>query len=104
MKKSSVFIFVLLLSAIAFAQTPDKMSFQTVVRNNQGKLVVNQMIGVQASILKGSATGTTVYTETHQKTSNVNGLLSLEIGGGTLIQGTFNGINWSEGPYFLKTE
>jgi uncharacterized protein (TIGR02145 family) len=56
------------------------------------------------SILKTSSTGTAVYVETHSKTSNVNGLLTLEVGIGTVTSGTFTTINWSQGPYFLKTE
>ena len=94
----------ILLSTILWAQAPNKMSFQTIVRNTQGKLVVNQVVGVRTSILQGSNTGTAIYEETHQKTSNQNGVLTLEIGTGTATKGTFNIINWSKEPYFLKTE
>jgi uncharacterized protein (TIGR02145 family) len=59
---------------------------------------------VRLSILKTTSTGTAVYVETHSKTSNVNGLLTLEVGTGTVTTGTFATINWSQGPYFLKTE
>jgi uncharacterized protein (TIGR02145 family) len=104
MKKTSLLILVMFINAISFAQTPNKMSFQTVVRNNLGRLVVNKTIGVRLSILKTSSTGTTVYMETHSKTSNVNGLLTLEVGTGTASSGTFATIDWAQGPYFLKTE
>lgn len=95
---------LIFLSAYANSQTPNKMSFQSVVRNTQGKLVVNKSIGVRTSILQGSSSGTSVYVETHTKTSNANGLLTLEIGTGTVTSGTFSTINWTQGPYFLKTE
>ncbi|MFM2192282.1 MAG: hypothetical protein RLZZ118_1239, partial [Bacteroidota bacterium] len=36
--------------------------------------------------------------------TNANGLVSLEIGTGTAITGTFAAINWAIGPYFIKTE
>jgi uncharacterized protein (TIGR02145 family) len=91
-------------SIIALAQAPNKMSFQTVVRNNLGKLVSNKTIGVRLSILKTTSTGTAVYVESHSKTSNVNGLLTLEVGTGTVTSGTFATIDWAQGPYFLKTE
>ena len=104
MRKTSLLILGLILSAITFAQAPNKMSFQTVVRNSQGKLVLNKSIGVRISILQSTSTGTPVYVETHTKTSNVNGLLTLEVGTGTVTTGTFATINWSQGPYFLKTE
>jgi hypothetical protein len=104
MKKILTFISAVFLTASLWAQAPNKRSFQTVVRNNLGKLVVNKTIGVRLSILKTTSTGTAVYVETHSKTSNVNGLLTLEVGMGTVTTGTFATINWSQGPYFLKTE
>ena len=104
MNKILTFISAVVLTASLWAQAPNKMSFQTVVRNNLGKLVVNKSIGVRLSILKTSSTGTAVYVETHSKTSNVNGLLTLEVGTGTVTTGTFATIDWAQGPYFLKTE
>ena len=95
---------MLVVSAFAFSQAPNKMSFQTVVRNSQGKLVLNKSIGVRISILQSTTTGAEVYVETHTKTSNVNGLLTLEVGSGAVTTGTFATIDWSQGPYFLKTE
>ena len=104
MKKTSLLILGLILSAITFAQAPNKMSFQTVVRNSQGKLVLNKSIGVRISILQFTSTGTAVYAETHSKTSNVNGLLTLEVGAGSVATGVFSTIDWSHGPYYIKTE
>jgi len=104
MKKTSLLILGLILSAITFAQAPSKMSYQTVVRNSQGKLVVNKSIGVRISILQSTSTGTPVYVETHSTSSNANGLLTLEVGSGSVATGTFSTIDWSQGPYFLKTE
>ena len=104
MKHYLLALVTFLCTTIALAQAPNKMSFQTVVRNSLGKLVVNKSIGVRLSILKTSSTGTAVYVETHSKTSNVNGLLTLEVGTGTVTTGTFATINWAQGPYFLKTE
>jgi uncharacterized protein (TIGR02145 family) len=104
MKKTSLLILGLILSAITFAQAPNKMSFQTVVRNSQGKLVLNKSIGVRISILQSTSTGTAVYVETHTQSSNANGLLTLEVGMGIVSSGSFAAIDWSQGPYFLKTE
>ena len=104
MKKTSLLILGLILSAITFAQAPNKMSFQTVVRNSQGKLVLNKSIGVRLSILQSTSTGTPVYVETNTKSSNANGLLTLEVGAGIVATGIFSTIDWSQGPYFLKTE
>jgi uncharacterized protein (TIGR02145 family) len=100
MKRLFTVLSVMFLSAAAFAQSPQKMSYQCVVRNASGALVTNQVVGIKISILQGSAGGTAVYTETLTPTTNANGLVSIEIGGET----GFDLINWSAGPYFLKTE
>jgi hypothetical protein len=94
----------LLLSASLFAQAPQKMSYQAVIRNSSNALVPSTSVGMQISILQGSASGTAVYVETQTVSTNANGLVSLEIGSGTAVTGTFAGINWATGPYFIKTE
>ncbi len=53
---------------------------------------------------KGRPTVILPTSKPHSKTSNENGLVSLEIGGGTVGLGNFSTINWAGGPYFLKTE
>jgi len=105
MKKylSSIIMF-LLLTLEAFAQAPEKMSYQAVVRDNGGLLVTNQIVGMQLSVLQNSPAGTAVYVETQLPTTNANGLVSLEIGTGTIVSGTFAGIDWSMGPFFIKSE
>ncbi len=104
MKKINSIIAGLLISLSALAQAPQKMSYQAIVRDGSNILVTNTQIGMQISILQGSSFGTAVYVETHLPNTNVNGLVSLEIGAGTIVSGTFSGINWAAGPYFLKTE
>jgi hypothetical protein len=97
-------IITLLVTVIALAQAPQKMSYQAVIWDGSNNLVTNTQVGMQISILQGSNSGTPVYVETHLPTTNANGLVSVEIGGGTILSGTFSGINWGAGPYFLKTE
>jgi hypothetical protein len=81
------------------------MSYQAIVRNSSDALVQNSPIGMRVTILQGSTTGTPVYVETHSTITNENGLLTIQIGGGTIISGTYeNGIFWAGGPYFIKTE
>ena len=100
-------LFTLNFSLFTFnlhAQAPKSFSYQAVVRDAGGELVKEQTVGMQISILQGSETGTAVYSETHQKSTNVNGLVSLEIGNGTAVSGNFIEIEWSDGPYFVETE
>ncbi len=101
-------IFFLLFSFFFFlntnAQSPQKMSYQAIIRNASNNLITNSTVGMQISILQGSATGTLVYAETQTPTTNINGLATLEIGTGNIVSGTFANINWANGPYFIKTE
>ena len=93
----------ILLTATVWAQSPGKMSYQAVIRNGSDELVTNQAIGMQISILQSSASGTVVYVETQTPTTNASGLVSLEIGTGFTTY-DFSSIDWSAGPYFIKTE
>lgn len=104
MKKLINVLICVLLTVNVFAQAPQKMSYQAAIRNGNNALVTSSTVGVRLSILQGTATGTPVYVETQNPTTNANGLASLEIGSGTVVSGTFSAINWANGPYFIKTE
>jgi len=104
MEKVFSILAALLLMANVYAQSPEKMSYQAVIRNNLNTLVTNQPIGMRISILQGSANGTVEYLETQTPTTNGNGLVSIEIGGGAVVSGTFSSIDWANGPFFITTE
>lgn len=80
------------------------MTYQAVIRNASQQLASNQTISMRVSIVQGSPTGNTVYSELQSASTNANGLVTIEIGGGSVLQGSFSGIDWSQGPYFVKTE
>jgi hypothetical protein len=86
------------------AQAPERLIDETVVNNATGTLMANRAVGVRITILQGSASGTEVYKETHTPTTNTNGVARVEIGGGSVVSGTFSTIDWSAGPYYLKRE
>lgn len=102
--KKLILLAGMLFSTMAFAQAPEQMSYQAVIRNVSGQLLQNQNVAVKASILKDSPSGTVVYSERLTGTTNANGLLSTAIGSGTVLSGDFTTIDWSSGIYFLKTE
>lgn len=104
MKKLFTIVIVMLFSLITFAQSPELMSYQAVIRNSSNVLVSNTQVAMQISILQGSSSGIPIYVETQNPTSNANGLVSIQIGSGTLVSGNFSAINWANGPYFIKTE
>jgi hypothetical protein len=103
MKKFSPLVMFLICSYVAFAQTPEKMSYQAIVRDANNTLLVDKLVGIQVSILQNSETGSEVYIETHSVVTNMNGLVALEIGTGVTSY-DFSSIDWTNGPYFVKVE
>lgn len=104
MKKIITICAAILMTATVFAQSPNKMSYQAIIRNSSNALVTSSTVGMRISILQTTPSGTAVYVETQTPTTNANGLVSIEIGGGTVVSGNFANINWANGPYFVKTE
>ncbi len=103
MKKILTLVFVM-VTLIAFGQAPQSFKYQAVARTISGALIVSQNVGIQISILQGSATGTAVYVETHATTTNEFGLVNIQIGTGTVQSGTFSSINWGADTYFVMVE
>jgi hypothetical protein len=101
--KKIITLAILLFTVIAFAQAPNKMSYQSVIRDNKGVLLADKKVSIQISILKGSEKGEAVYVETHKTNTNTNGLVTLEIGAGENSRGKFSEIDWANGSYFIKT-
>jgi hypothetical protein len=104
MKKITLALLLLSSFSILFAQAPQKMNYQSVIRKADGTLVANTLVSIKTSILLGSATGTASYAETQTITTNSNGLATIEIGGGAATTGTFASIDWGAGSHFIKTE
>jgi uncharacterized protein (TIGR02145 family) len=105
MKKLIFSIFCALIGLqVTIAQVPNLMSYQAVIWDASGNLVSEKTVSIKISILQGSVSGTSVYSETHKIQTNINGLVSLAIGGGTNAIGKISDINWGSGSYFLKTE
>ena len=94
----------LLINTSIFAQAPQKMSYQAIIRNSNDSLLISTPVGMRISLVQGTPSGTVVFSETQTATTNANGLVSLQIGTGTAVSGTFAGIDWAAGPYYVKTE
>jgi microcystin-dependent protein len=92
----------LLLCGMAWGQAPERIRHQSVVRDLDNNLITNQAMGVQITILQGGPNGANLYRERHALTTNAIGLLSLEIGGGVVQNGSLSAINWGTGPYFVE--
>ena len=95
-----ILLFSLIISITAFSQVPEGINYQMVVRNVNNQLVINSSLAIQVQIRQSSTTGPLVYQERHVVTTNVQGLVNMVIGNGTVQTGTFATISWGNGPYF----
>jgi hypothetical protein len=103
MKKTFYSLLLFFLWVSLYSQTPQKFTYQSVVRNSSGNILKSAKIGIQLSIFKSSNEGTPVYSEEHSASTNQNGLVTLIIGEG-LTSDNISAIDWSTGEYFLKVQ
>ena len=93
MKKITTILAVILLLAVSMTAQNPKLSYSAVVRNSANELVANENITVAVAIAN-DASGTAVYAETHNVTTNANGMVSLTIGEGTGATGSLADVTW----------
>ena len=98
-------VFVLLFFCLTFsyAQSPEKFTYQSVIKSSSGYHLKNQEVGLKISVLFNSSNGIAVYSEEHTVESNNNGLVTLIIGEG-VSSDVFSDIDWGGGEFFLKVE
>ncbi|QGY42991.1 hypothetical protein GM418_04755 [Maribellus comscasis] len=100
MKKLITSIFILMLGLTTFAQIPQRLNYQAVLRDAGGQVIANQDVEISIAILQGSGTGNEVFSETHSATTNSLGLVNLQIG--SVNTTGMENIDWSSGPYFIQ--
>ncbi len=86
------------------AQAPQGIPYQAIARNASGVAIANTAVKVRFSIRDSIATGAIKYQETHNPTTSALGLFSVNVGMGTVVSGTFSGINWGKNSKFLQVE
>ncbi len=101
--KFSLSIILIFASVLSFAQ-PQGINYQGVARDASGQALLNQNISLQLSILDSTSTGTSVYIETQNTSTNNSGLFNLSIGTGSVVTGVFANISWGQGDKWLKIE
>lgn len=104
MKLTLTLLLIVTVTLNVFAQAPEKMSYQAIIRSQDNSLVNNSNISLKIIIHQGAVTGAAVYRETHSVKTNSNGLVSLEIGTGSNFGGSFSAIVWQNGPFFIETQ
>lgn len=96
------FVLCLTMFQTTQAQSPELIKYQAVLRDASGNVVANTAKTLVVEILQGSSSGTSVYQETHSVTTTAQGVINLNIGGGTPVSGTFSTIDWSSYTYWAK--
>ncbi|MCD4681361.1 MAG: fibrobacter succinogenes major paralogous domain-containing protein, partial [Bacteroidales bacterium] len=105
MKKLTFSLLIALIAtANIFAQSPQAVNYQAVVRDTNGAVISMQNISLRISILSSNIAGPIVFAETHNTTTNSLGLVNIAIGTGQVESGNFSTISWGSSSYFLKTE
>lgn len=106
--EKKIFIIGLLLVAMMLqlqGQVPQKFSYQAVIRNADGTVMASQSVDIKISLRKTSLTGDIVYSETFSEIpTNAQGVISLSVGGGTVLSGVFATIPWGENIFIQVDE
>lgn len=102
---SAVWLFLFGINNQTWAQAPNKINYQAVARNASGQVLPNQNVALRISIRQNTAAGAVQYQERHTGATNAQGLLNVQIGGGTVLSGNFAAVTWADGlPKFLQIE
>ena len=105
MKRILSFVLLTVITVVfslAKAQAPNGINYQAVIRNNTGALASNTPVAIRVNIRQTSTTGTVVYSERQNVTTDQFGLVNFVIGSGTFLNGgPFANINWANGPFYL---
>ncbi len=102
MKKNVLLsVLLLLFAAITFAQAPQLLNYQAVVRNAGGQPVTTGTVKLRFTIHDGTAGGATVFQEVQSATPNQFGLVTASIGS---VNNNLATVNWGGGAKHLQVE
>ena len=104
MKKITICLLTMIISVVSYSQVPQKISYQAVIRDASNNLLSLKNVSMRISILKGVLESSPIYIETQTGKTNLNGLVSIQIGTGAILFGNFSKIDWANGPYYIYTE
>jgi len=102
MKKIYTLLLFILISIGVYAQAPNKLNYQGLIRNSVGNPLGNTPVLLRISIL--DVANNVLFLEQHSTTTNSLGLYNVAIGTGSLLQGNFAAINWGAGNRYIKVE
>ncbi len=92
---------LLSLAGITYAQAPQGINYQAIVRNTQGQpLAAGSVISARFQIHDGSPQGLVVFQESVSLTTNQFGLITYVIGS----TGNLATVNWANGSKYLQVQ
>ncbi len=92
-----------LLPAVLFAQLQFGISYQAVLRDSDNQVLSNRNATLKVNLTNQDGS-VVYYTEQHEATTNTFGLITLVIGKGTPVTGSFGSIPWSQEAISLIVE
>ncbi len=98
-----ILCFQLLLGLVQAQVVPKGINYQAIAQNSKGSVLVNQKVNLKIylfGIEKNNRTNH--YSETHQVTTNGQGLFNLIIGEGIVSEGHYGMVPWSTENIWLE--
>ena len=92
---------VVICAVTAFAQAPQSVKYQAVLRDNAGDIISEETVDIRISI---EDSGSVVYQENHATSTNQYGLVTLNIGTGSVLNGNFGAIDWAADDHYIRIE
>ncbi len=103
MKKTFFGLIAFLITTVVFAQAPQSINYQAVLRNSSGTVISGQIVNLRFNII--NETATTVYSEDFTGYSiNTYGVINVKIGTGTPTIGSFSLLDWRNNNYSIQVE
>ena len=108
MKKSLLITLLHVIGTIAsqnvFAQAPEMFNYQGVARDADGNALAGKEVALRIAIMSEAEPDRPLYAEEHLVTTNKLGLFNLAIGGGEVLEGAFNTIDWGAAAHYLSVQ
>ena len=98
----ALFIFITLISMLQ-AQAPQGFRYQAVARDATGNVITGNL-DIRFALKEDDSNGPTRYEETHQATTNPQGVFELTVGNGSAISGNIETIDWAHHQYWLQVK
>jgi hypothetical protein len=104
-----ILLFLILLNCkIGLTQNQKGIAFQAVARTSNGVIMPNKLIQIRISVLKDTLDEALLYQEIKSITTSPLGLFTILIGvvepAKIVTIGSFEKINWTAAPYFIRVE